>query len=111
MTRAEPPQIVAVALPYGRLTRAAPVTVAGAALSGVITSAFYALVPMWMQGRGIARETIGLVMLAAVLGGLAFQVPVGQLSDRCDRRVVLAGLGIGLAAVAVSLVHLPRILS
>ena len=111
MTRAEAPQLVAEALPYGRLAQAAPVAVAGTVLSGIITSAFYALVPMWMQGRGIGRETIGLVMLAAVLGGLAFQIPVGQLSDRCDRRIVLAGLGIGLAAVAVSLVHLPRTLS
>jgi MFS family permease len=47
-------------------------------------------------------------MLAAVLGGLAFQVPIGRLSDRFDRRMVLVGLGAGLAATAVILVHLPR---
>jgi hypothetical protein len=29
---------------------------------------------------------------AAVLGGLAFQVPIGRLSDRFDRRIVLAVL-------------------
>ena len=53
MTRAEPPQvIVTAALPYGQLTRAAPVAVAGAALSGLISGAFYALVPVWMLGKG-----------------------------------------------------------
>ena len=97
-------------MPYGQLSRAAPVAVVGSALSGLIASAFYALVPAWMQNKGIERPTIGLFMLAAVLGGLAFQVPVGRLSDRFDRRIVLAALGVGFAGAAVALVHLPRTL-
>jgi len=109
LTRAEPPQIVvASTLPYGQLTRAAPVAAAGAALSGLVTGAFYALVPAWMQAKGNNTLTIGLVMLAAVLGGLAFQIPVGRLSDRLDRRVVLTGLCLGLAATSILLVYLPR---
>ena len=63
-----------------------------------------------MQERGNDRATIGLVMLAAVLGGLAFQIPVGRLSDRLDRRIVLAGLCIGLVCTSIALVHLPRTL-
>jgi MFS family permease len=47
-------------------------------------------------------------MLAAVLGGLAFQIPVGRLSDRFERRRVLAILGVGFAATAVALIHVPR---
>jgi MFS family permease len=110
-TRAEPPRATAAAtVPYGELSRAAPVAVVGSALSGLIASAFYALVPAWMQNEGIERTTIGLFMLAAVLGGLAFQVPVGRLSDRFDRRIVLAALGLGFAGAAVALVHLPRTL-
>ncbi len=108
-TRAEPPRTTAAAtLPYGQLSRAAPVAIAGCAISGLVSSAFYALVPAWMQGEGIERETIALFMLVAVLGGLAFQVPVGRLSDRFDRRIVLAALGLGFAATAVALVLLPR---
>ena len=108
-TRAEPPRATATArLPYGLLARAAPVAVAGCALSGLISSMFYSLVPAWMQDEGIERSTIALVMLAAVLGGLAFQVPVGRLSDRFDRRVVLAALGVAFAVVAVALVLLPH---
>ena len=63
-----------------------------------------------MEGEGIGRATIGLFMLAVVLGGLAFQVPVGRLSDRFDRRIVLAALGAGVAGAAVALVQLPRTL-
>src|SRR5215469_4384769 len=108
-TRAEPPRATAAeTLPYGQLARAAPVAVVGCALSGLITGAFYALVPAWMQEVGTTRATIALFMLAAVLGGLAFQVPVGWLSDRFDRRLVLAGLSFGFAGIAIILVHVPR---
>jgi MFS family permease len=108
-TRAEQPQTIAAEhLPYGQLFRAAPVAVAGAALSGLVGGAFYALVPVWMQGEGVDQATIGLFMLVAVLGGLAFQVPVGRLSDRFDRLVVLIVLSVGLAGTAVALVHLPH---
>ena len=111
-TRAEPPQSIATEkLPYGQLARAAPVAVAGCAVSGLISSAFYALVPAWLQDKGVEREIIALCMLMAVLGGLAFQVPVGRLSDRFDRRIVLAALGLGFAGSAVALVHLPPTLS
>jgi len=76
-------------------------------VSGLVSSVFYALVPAWMQEDGIKRETIAVSMLVAVVGGLAFQVPVGRLSDRNDRRVVLAALGFGFAGAAIALVHLP----
>jgi MFS family permease len=108
-TRAEPPQAsAAVALPYSQLLREAPVAVAGAALSGLISSAFYSLVPAWMQDEGIELGTIGLFMLVAVLGGLAFQIPIGRLSDRVDRRALLAALGVGFAITAIAIVHLPH---
>jgi MFS family permease len=108
-TRAEPPQATASGkMPFRELTQAAPVAVAGCALSGLITGTFYALVPAWMQGAGILRETIALFMFAAVAGGLAFQVPIGRLSDRLDRRHVVAALGMGLAIVAFALAFLPR---
>jgi len=108
-TRAEPPRLAAAAtLPFGHLARTAPVAVVGGALSGLISSSFYALVPAWMQDEGIARETIAISMLAAVLAGLAFQVPIGRLSDRFDRRIVLAALGLGFVGTAVALVLLPH---
>ena len=108
-TRAEPPLVTAAEkLPYGQLMRGAPLAVVGCVVNGLIGSAFYALVPAWMQDEGIERETIALAMLVAVVGGLAFQVPVGRISDRFDRRIVLAALGFGFAASAVALVHLPE---
>jgi MFS family permease len=107
-TRAEPPATTAApTLPFGQLGRAAPVAVSGCALSGMISGTFYALVPAWMQAENIERSRIALFMFAAVIGGLAFQVPVGQLSDRLDRRRVLGALAIGFAVVAAAMVLLP----
>jgi MFS family permease len=108
-TRAEPPRDASsTALPFGHLLRAAPLAVVGCAVSGLVTATFYALVPAWMQDEGIERETIAIVMLAVVLGGLVFQVPVGRLSDRFDRRLVLSLLALGFAAAASALVNLPH---
>jgi MFS family permease len=107
--RAEAPRASAVVkLPYGALVRAAPTAVVGCALSGLVSGTFYALVPAWMQNRGIEQTTIALFMLTAVLGGFALQVPVGRASDRFDRRLVLAALGLGFAGVAYAMVNLPR---
>ena len=107
--RAEPPRVSGEAgLPYGVLTRVAPIAVIGCALSGLVGGVFYALVPAWMQDQGAERATIALFMLVAVLGGFAFQLPVGRLSDRFDRRIVLALLGLGFAGTAVVMVLSPR---
>jgi MFS family permease len=108
-TRAEPPRLSEeAALPYGVLTQAAPIAVMGCALSGLVGGCFYALVPAWMQDQGTPRNTIALFMLVAVLGGFVFQIPVGRLSDRFDRRTLLALLGLGFAGTTFVMVFLPR---
>jgi MFS family permease len=110
-TRAEPPKVtITEKLPYSQLARAAPLAVFGCGVKGMISGTFYALVPAWMQDKGIASERIALGMLTAVIGGLAFQVPVGRLSDRFDRRIVLAVLALGCAAAAITITVLPRTL-
>jgi MFS family permease len=109
LTRAEPPQVHHYeGLPFRRLAVAVPIAILGCVVSGLISSAFYALIPIWMQGEGIEQGMIGLIMLVAVLGGLAFQIPIGRLSDRFDRRSVLAAVSFGLTATAVSLIVLPH---
>lgn len=108
-TRAEPPRLTAsTSLPFGLLSRTAPVAVAGCMMSGLVSASFYSLVPAWMQDEGIARETIATFMLFAVLGGLAFQVPIGRFSDKFDRRIVLSMLSFGFAVTAIAVVNLPH---
>ena len=105
-TRAEPPRLTAAAtLPYGELARAAPVAVVGGALSGLISSSFYTLVPAWMQDEGIARETIAMSMLWRCLVGSRSRF------QSAGSRTALTGvscwaLGLGFAGAAVALVLL-----
>jgi MFS family permease len=63
-----------------------------------------------MQDENIDPQTIGFFMLSAVLGGLAFQIPVGRISDRFDRRIVIAVLGGCLTATAIGMLKLPQTL-
>jgi hypothetical protein len=105
-TRAEPPRLTAAAtLPYGELARAAPVAVVVGALSGLISSSFYALVPAWMQDEGIARDDRNVHA-----GGGAWWARVPGSNRPAlgpfDRRIVLAALGLGFAGTTVALVLL-----
>ncbi len=110
-TRAEAPGLASEGtLSLGELSQRAPTAVIGCAIGGLVNSAFYALVPAWMLDEGTDQSTIAMFMFVAVLGGLAFQIPVGRLSDRGDRRVVLIGLALGFAMVALLLVVLPHAL-
>ncbi|UCD36308.1 MAG: MFS transporter [Nitrospiraceae bacterium] len=108
-TRAEQPSIEKTAhLPYGLLSRAAPLAVISCIVAGFLGGSFYALVPAWMRGEGIDQPAIALFMFITVMGGLMFQVPVGRLSDRLDRRLVLALLATGFAVLAVTIINLPH---
>jgi MFS family permease len=108
-TRAEQPSIGKVDhLPYGMLFRAAPLAVISCMAAGFLSGSFYALVPAWMRGEGIEQSAIALFMFTTVMGGLTLQVPVGLLSDRSDRRLVLAFVAAGFAVVAVAIVNLPH---
>lgn len=111
-TRAEAPGLASEgSLALVELSQRAPTAVIGCVVGGLISSAFYALVPAWMLDQGTEQSTIALFMFVAVLGGLVFQIPVGRLSDRGDRRVVLIGLALGFAMVALLLVVLPHTLT
>lgn len=91
------------------LIAASPVGVAGAAISGVIWAAVMSMSPIYAQRAGYDPFGIALFVSAAVLGGIVLQLPVGWWSDRTDRRIVLAVMGIcsALAALAGALLTGP----
>jgi MFS family permease len=110
-TRSDQPLPVAgERIKAGELAAAAPVAVAGCFAGGLITSSFYALVPVYGQSSGRSVFEISWYMALAIFGGLLLQVPVGKLSDKFDRRLV-AGLvafafaGLALAVGAVARTH------
>lgn len=89
------------------LRRLAPVAFAGCAAAGLISSAFYALIPAYAQTQGIPPSAVSAYIATAIFGGLCFQIPVGKLSDRFDRRAVAAAVACGLCASALVLALAP----
>lgn len=87
------------ALHLGLLLRRAPSGLLGALAAGAIAGAFYSLAPVFALRNGLALQTVAWFMGVTILSGLMLQWPVGILSDRLDRRLVLAGLSL-LASLA-----------
>jgi MFS family permease len=56
---------------------------------GLVTAAFFALGPVYGQRIGLNIEYISYFMTAAVVGTVLLQAPIGALSDRFDRRIIL----------------------
>lgn len=79
----------------------------GPVVGGLVTGSFWALAPVYARGIGLETAQLTWFISAAVLGGAAFQLPLGRLSDHFDRRLVvfyssLCGAVISLFIVAVS---------
>lgn len=87
-------------LSIGRLFRITPLGVLGSLFAGLINSAFSGLAPIYAQGIGLSTGVISVFMSITILGALIFQLPVGRLSDRFDRRSVLLIIIISLTAVS-----------
>ncbi|RVU16335.1 MFS transporter [Methylobacterium oryzihabitans] len=85
--------------------RIAPSATLAALVYGAVETGGFAILPIYGLRLGLGpEEAAGLVSVAA-LGNVLFQIPVGLLSDRVDRRRLLlaAGLCGGLGALALPL--------
>ncbi|WP_371929547.1 MFS transporter [Phyllobacterium sp. 21LDTY02-6] len=97
-TASSPKPLTEVQLDLKALYRNSPVAFLGCILIGVANGAFGTLGAVYGAATGISTAEIALMMSAAVLGGALMQIPVGRMSDRTDRRYVLACVG-GAAAL------------
>jgi len=77
-----------------------PIGVIGALVSGMLSGPLLGLGHVFGVGVGFSEAGIATFMAATILGGAAFQWPVGHFSDRHDRRLVLLWVAISCAAVA-----------
>ncbi|MBV8414268.1 MAG: MFS transporter [Verrucomicrobia bacterium] len=79
------------------LYRQSPFGLVAASLCGVTTSAFFTLGPILAQRRGLDTGGIAVFMASGTLGGFLMAWPLGWLSDRVDRRLVIIGAAITAA--------------
>lgn len=98
----EPAPVQAPKLSLRWLYGISPLGVGGALSSGLLTGALFGLGAVFVQRLGYGDAAVAAFMASTVLGGAAAQWPVGHLSDRMDRRVVLMGTSAGTAVLAVA---------
>jgi MFS family permease len=101
LTRSEqPPLPPKTRLDLWKLLRLSPMGAVGCFLSGMITSPFWAMAPVYAQRLGHDLAETTLFMTAVIAGGTVMQFPLGWLSDRVDRRTVLIGVFAMVAVVS-----------
>jgi MFS family permease len=72
------------------LYRSSPVGVMGATATGLANSAIIGLSPVFALSVGLDVAEVSTFMIVFMAGSLSLQIPIGRLSDRFDRRGVLA---------------------
>lgn len=85
------------------LYRNSPAGMLGALTAGLANGAFWSLAPLFTTAYTQGVEMTAWFMTAGVLGGAAGQWPLGWLSDKIDRRYVLAGICISGVAIAAAM--------
>jgi MFS family permease len=100
-TAASPRPLQDVSLDVKGLYANSPVSVAGCLLCGVANGAWGTLGAVYGARIGITTAEIALMMSLVVVAGAAMQLPIGRISDRTDRRYVLAAAAAGAAVFGI----------
>jgi MFS family permease len=100
---AQPAPITIVSFRPMQLYRAAPVGLVAGVVIGAANGAFLSLGPLSVAGNGFSIAEAAVFMSAATFAGALAQWPVGTMSDRMDRRVVLLVLLIGASLTGIML--------
>lgn len=86
------------------LWRTSPLGLIGSFCAGLVNASFFSLAPVFALGLGLSVASTSTFMASVIFGGLLLQYPVGHLSDRIDRRTVLAMVGLATSAACVATV-------
>lgn len=98
-TAASPQPLKQVRLDIPALFRTSPIACVGIVLIGIANGAFGTLGAVFGAKVGLSSSMIATMMSVAIFAGAVMQLPAGRMSDRIDRRIVLASLS-AVAAVA-----------
>ncbi len=101
---ATPQPLQSVGLDLGALWRNSPIAVFAVFMVGISNGAFGTLAPVYADRVGLMVTGIALFASMPVLAGAVAQIPVGILSDKMDRRIILIGLS--LLAICADLAFL-----
>jgi MFS family permease len=84
-----------------------PVGMVGATIAGFINSSFYAMGPVFAASNGLTVKSTSIFMACVIFSGLFLQWPIGKISDRVDRRLVLITVALVTACACIGFTLLP----
>jgi len=90
------------------LYRNSPLGVVAITVSGLISAIIFSMGPVYAQLSGLGTSRVATFMALSILAAVATQYPVGRLSDRTDRRTVIAVVCTLAMLVAGSIVAFPE---
>jgi MFS family permease len=97
-TRPVAPQRVRVTDLY----RNSPLGVVAVAFSGMISSIIFSMGPVYARLSGFGTRGVAAFMAVSIFAAVLTQYPVGRLSDRMDRRTVIASVCLLATLVAAT---------
>lgn len=66
-----------------------PLSMLTSLIAGAMVGAFYGLAPLYASRIGLPTQIIGLFMASCIVAGLLVQAPLGWLSDRFQRPILI----------------------
>ena len=84
-----------------------PLGVAAVAVSGMISAIIFSMGPVYARLSGLGTRGVSAFMAVSILAAVSTQYPVGRLSDRMDRRTVIAGVCLLATGAAVAIALFP----
>ena len=102
-TAASPKPLNQVRLNLRKLFAVSPVAFVACFLIGVANGAWGTLGPVYGVATGVSTSAVAIMMSVTVVAGAVLQMPLGRLSDRMDRRYVLAGVSVLGMVVGIAL--------
>lgn len=102
----EPTTHEARKVPIWGLFKLVPLGIVNAFIMQACYAMFYGIGPMYATYVGLSIAQVSLFMASFILGGMLSQAPIGLLSDRYDRRIIMAGCAGAAAIMALILSQL-----
>lgn len=87
----------------GAIVASSPSATAAAFVFGAIEAGSMALLPVYGLRAGLPAGESALLVSVMALGSVLFQIPLGLLSDRMDRRALLLAIAIGSVALSLAM--------
>jgi MFS family permease len=94
---------------YRELYRNSPLGVVAVTVSGLISAILFSMGPVYARLNGLGVGGVATFMSVSILAAMVTQYPIGRLSDRMDRRTVIAAVCTVASLAASALALFPAI--